>query len=361
MRTRRLYTNLFGAAFVVAAMLGVSACGGDDDNGTGTSTGSVRVSTTTTGDNPDDEYTIEVDGDEEGTIGANEEVTLEEIATGDREIELTDVADNCEVVDNRQEVEVEEDETAVVDFEITCNGGDDETGAIQVATTTTGETPDPDGYTVTVNGSAPLAIGVNDTIIVPDLTPDDYTVELSDLATGCTVAAPSVSVIVTAGQTAEVDFAVTCGGAAGTAPTISNLQFPETMTNAPGDSGAVTFDFSDPDADVLAMIVEVIADPSGAYAGIGLSPGDSAVFDLDVQGQTTGSTGLFLGCPDPDQACPVGTGVVTLSVSVTDVAGNRSNELQFSVEFVESSASVARRSVTAPIPAHVLRRLSMYR
>ena len=45
------------------------------------------------------------------------------------------------------------------------------TGWIEVTTVTVGDTLDPDGYTVTVDGSRSQAIGINDVVIMPLMGP----------------------------------------------------------------------------------------------------------------------------------------------------------------------------------------------
>ncbi|HSE67289.1 MAG TPA: hypothetical protein VLB12_09890, partial [Gemmatimonadales bacterium] len=62
-----------------------------------------------------------------------------------------------------------------------------ETGAIEVTSSTTGGLADPDGYTVSVDGTSGQSIGINASITVTDLAPGPHTVELSGLASNCTV------------------------------------------------------------------------------------------------------------------------------------------------------------------------------
>ncbi|MCK5484152.1 MAG: hypothetical protein KAJ13_10620, partial [Gemmatimonadetes bacterium] len=71
--------------------------------------------------------------------------------------------------------------------------GDDDpapptTGAIGVTTVTTGDNPDADGYAVSLDGNVAGNIGVNDVLIVPDLTAATYSVGLTNVAANCTVA-----------------------------------------------------------------------------------------------------------------------------------------------------------------------------
>jgi predicted CXXCH cytochrome family protein len=97
--------------------------------------------------------------------------------------------------------------------------GDDDpapttTGQIAVNTVTTGDTPDADGYALTVDGNPAGNVGVNDVLIVPDLTPATYSVALTDVAANCTVAGDNPrSLDVTAGLSTTTTFNVDCPGA----------------------------------------------------------------------------------------------------------------------------------------------------
>ena len=91
------------------------------------------------------------------------------------------------------------------------------TGAIEVTLSTSGVDLDPDGYLVTVNGSQSQSIGVSGSVTFSDLTPGEQTVELTGLAPNCSVAGDNPrSVTVTAGETAQTVFAVTCTGLSST-------------------------------------------------------------------------------------------------------------------------------------------------
>ena len=87
-------------------------------------------------------------------------------------------------------------------------------GQIGVTTVTTGDTPDADGYVLTVDGNAAGTVGVNDVLIVGDLAPATYSVELTDVAANCTVAGDNPrSLDVTAGVSTTTTFDVDCPGA----------------------------------------------------------------------------------------------------------------------------------------------------
>jgi Tol biopolymer transport system component len=88
--------------------------------------------------------------------------------------------------------------------------GPQTTGSIRVATSTSGDTLDPDGYAVTVDG-ARSNVGLNDVATFPGLRVGSHSVELSGVAKNCTVSGqnPRTS-SVTVGHTTEERFDVTC-------------------------------------------------------------------------------------------------------------------------------------------------------
>ncbi len=114
-------------------------------------------------------------------------------------------------------------ETVVVQFGVACSAS-----TLQVTTTTTGDSLDPDGYTVCVDpyngggwdysvGSAPRAMTVpvctslaaNGAATMYDMAPGSHVVELYGVADNCAVAGDNPRTV-TVGLTGEVAFAVTC-------------------------------------------------------------------------------------------------------------------------------------------------------
>jgi hypothetical protein len=111
-------------------------------------------------------------------------------------------------------------------------------GALQITTATSGPEPDPDGYTVIVDGVGVAAIGINATLRDENVFPGPRRAELVGLAENCTAAGDNPrQVDVEPGATVVVVFLVTCG------PTTGALQV-TTIT-----SGAAP----DPDGYVLRL------------------------------------------------------------------------------------------------------------
>jgi hypothetical protein len=85
-------------------------------------TGSLTITTTTTGSNLPAGYTVTLDTGQSGTIGANDNVTATGIPTGDHAVTLGGVPGNCTVVSaNPLAVTVTAGATAQASFTISCS------------------------------------------------------------------------------------------------------------------------------------------------------------------------------------------------------------------------------------------------
>ncbi len=97
-----------------------------------------------------------------------------------------------------------------------CGDGDGDTtgpdtGSMLVTTATSGDTLDPDGYTVTVDGSESQAIGVNAMVSFSDLSGGAHSVELTGVAVNCAVGGDNPRMLtVTVGSTVPTTFDATC-------------------------------------------------------------------------------------------------------------------------------------------------------
>jgi len=93
------------------------------------------------------------------------------------------------------------------------------TGDLTVTTTTGGAGTDPNGYTVSVDGVT-KSITVNGSVTYNGLTAGNHPVGLSDVASNCVVSGQNPrTVAVSAGNTAQTSFAVTCTAPANQPPT----------------------------------------------------------------------------------------------------------------------------------------------
>ena len=175
-------------------------------------TGGVVITTTTTGPLPDtDGYTISVDETDAIPVGANEAMTISDLVPGAHEIHLGGVAENCSVADGQsQAIAVVAGQLSRVQFDVVCVLP---TGSIVVATTTTGSSPDPDGYLVSISGSESQAIGVNATLRVEGLEIGSHVVELSGHASNCHIDGENPRTVELVPGTVTVTFTVACLGA----------------------------------------------------------------------------------------------------------------------------------------------------
>lgn len=101
-----------------------------------------------------------------------------------------------------------------------CGGGEDAAapvaaGTLEITTSTAGAELDPDGYTFQIDGGPNNPIGPSATERV-DLPPGSHSVQLTGLATDCTVADNPRSVTVVGGDTTAASFAITCISTTGT-------------------------------------------------------------------------------------------------------------------------------------------------
>ena len=172
-------------------------------------TGDLEVTATTTGDDIDaNGYTVSVDGGSAQPVDPNGTVTIPDVAAGNHDVLLGDLASNCTVAgDNPRTVSVTVGGTATTTFDVACSSL---VGAIEATTATTGNNPD-DAYQLVIDAGAPQAIGADDVVTITDLAAGDHSVQLDDVADNCTVTGNNPqTVAVTAGATATTQFDVTC-------------------------------------------------------------------------------------------------------------------------------------------------------
>src|SRR2546428_627163 len=124
--------------------------------------GNLTVTTSTGGSNLDpDGYTVTVDGTTSQPIATNNStgITFTGLAAGSHSVALSGVAANCTVSGgNPQTVTVPSGGTVTAAFTVTCTTPP---GNLTVTTSTGGSSLDPDGYTVTVDGTTSQPIAIN--------------------------------------------------------------------------------------------------------------------------------------------------------------------------------------------------------
>src|SRR5437870_6747035 len=124
--------------------------------------GELFVSTNTTGVDLGGGYTVTVDGGASQPIAANGNVTFALLYAASHAVVLSGVTGNCTLAgSNSQQVNVSSGQTASITFSGSCTPIGSGSGTLTVTTSTTGSNLDPDGYAVTVDGTASQAIATN--------------------------------------------------------------------------------------------------------------------------------------------------------------------------------------------------------
>jgi PKD repeat protein len=225
--------NRLPGFLVVGLSLGFAACGGDSLTLPPT-TGTLEITTSTTGSPPDaDGYTLQVDAQQPQAIGSTATVTVEELTPGTHSVVLTGLAANCSVSgENPRAVNIAAGETTTSTFELTCSAT---TGALEVTTQTSGPSPDPDGYAISLDGTEMGPIGPAAVVTLNSVVPGSHVVGLAGLAANCQVDGGNLqAVTITSGATATVTFAVTC---VALPPEVGTLRITTTTSGPNQDTG----------------------------------------------------------------------------------------------------------------------------
>ena len=246
----------------------------DDSNIIAPTTGTLVVSTVTTG-NAAAGYTVTLDSDLPQTIGASATVAYTEVVPGPHAVALTGLPAGCAVAgENPRTVSIEAGSSSDETFAVTCTAPNPDAGSIRIVTSTAG-TPDADGYNVTVDDGPLQPIGATAAITVANVVAGPHTVALSGLAPDCTVGGSNPqSVSVAEGATAEVSFGVTCTGVIPTTGTIH----------------IVTISAGTPDLDGYAVAVD-----DGASLPVGAA-GEVILPNIPAGAHTVTLSGLAPGC-----------------------------------------------------------------
>jgi hypothetical protein len=189
---------------------------------------SVRVSVTVVTTGPDLDasgYYVGFERQPAGTrtyrtgrqVTANDSIVLM-LPVGSFDVRLFGVAPNCSASQEFTRFEALSVDV-LVKFTVTCAAIPDEQG-VRVATVTTGDDPDTDGYTVTVANELDMnsetfgssqAVGANGSVMVPKVPAGYYIVWLSGVAKNCIVVpSTSVGTYVAENQMSSVKFQVLC-------------------------------------------------------------------------------------------------------------------------------------------------------
>lgn len=191
-------------------LLAVLGCGGDAV--TAPSTGSLAITTATSGPEPDaDGYTVSIDGGIEVAIGVNGSHRQENMEPGNHTVRLGGVAPNCGIAgDNPHAVAVNPGSSATVAFTVTCGVAG---GGLTIMANTSGISIDPDGYTVAIDGAVQGTVLATGSTSVQGMSAGDHRVGLEGVAANCQVQGDNPrTVTVTAAGNASLQFEITCTG-----------------------------------------------------------------------------------------------------------------------------------------------------
>jgi len=255
---KRAVLSLFGLAGVFA---GVS-CGSDDIQAP--TSGSIEITSVTSGPEPDaDGYAVSIDDGAEAPLGANETLQRDGLEPGSHSVRLDGMAANCSAGgDNPRVISVRAGETTTVTFQVTCTPT---TGSLEITASTMGASPDPDGYTISLDGSERGTIGASASVTLDALTAGSHNLGLGGVAGNCQVQGDNPRpVSITAGASATVSFAVVCSAPP---PVTGSIQITVVTSSAGGPA--------DPDGYTVTLD-EGAAQPIGANATMtipSVSPG----------------------------------------------------------------------------------------
>lgn len=178
-------------------------------------TGSLRVTTATTGADPDpDGFRFSIDDVQEQPIGSNATVDISGLAAGPHTIRLLGEAANCSIGgDNPRTIDVPAGGIVDVSYAVTCTSA---TGSLRVTTATTGSPRDPDGYSVSLDGGTGRPIGVNANLTLDGLGSGLHQVALGGVAANCLVQGENPrTVTIAAAATNTTAFEVVCAATTG--------------------------------------------------------------------------------------------------------------------------------------------------
>jgi Tol biopolymer transport system component len=245
-------------------------------------TGSIRVTTTTSGPSPDaDGYTLTLDGTDRGPLASTGELLLDALPAGNHAVGLGGVAGNCRVDgDNPQTVAVIAGETATLALSVTCTAPPANPGALHLSTVTTGADLDADGYSFTVDAGASQTIGANSSTTVSNLSAGQHAVRLSGVSANCTVQGDNPRTVTVVGAaTAEVSFAINCTAASGSI----RVSVASTGPSTDPDGYTVKLDNANPGQTVAAT-------GTVTFSNVPAGPHSIAISGVDSRCTVTGAS-----------------------------------------------------------------------
>jgi hypothetical protein len=318
-------------------------------------TGSLTVTTSTTGSNPPAGYMFAIDGGTAQAIGINNSVTVSGLSAASHTVTLSGVPSNCTVTGGTsQTVTVPAGGTATAAFSVSCVAP---TGNLTVTTSTTGSNP-PAGYTFAVDGGTAQAIGINNSVTVSGLSAASHTVTLSGVPSNCTVTGgTSQTVTVPAGGTVTAAFAVSCVAPTGsltvtTSTTGASLPTGYTFAVDGGTAQAIGINNSVTVAGLSAATHTVTL--GGVPSNCTVSGGTSQTVTVPAGGTATAAFSVSCAAIPPVVTMPATDHVVvgllyTVPASFTDAAN--AGPWPFTVDWGDGTSTRGTAAQPGPINA----------
>ncbi|MGB5302089.1 MAG: hypothetical protein WBP17_02950, partial [Gemmatimonadota bacterium] len=173
--------------------------------------GVLQEVTATSGEDPDDAYTLAVDGLDAGVMGATDTARTADLQTGEHTVRLGDLALNCRLIgDPERTVFVPSEDLIETKYEVVCT---DQVGNLRLVTSTTGLFPDADGYEIVIESGSPITMRNTEVKTVGSVAAGVTQVRLleSSVADNCTLQGENPRTLdVPAGGLIDTLFEVTC-------------------------------------------------------------------------------------------------------------------------------------------------------
>jgi hypothetical protein len=197
---------------VVLACLGsaLAGCGGDT-TGALHSSGRIAVTVATLGGGAGlTGYAVSLDASDLRPIGREGSVLYEGVEEGEHHLTLSGIPTTCALEGNNpRRVTVDGGLTSNVRFSLFCDPP--LIGGFQIEVTTTGASPDANGYQLSVEGATARNIAINASELFLDLASGRHLIELRDVASHCQVVGENPKTFtVLPGKTVRVRLMVTC-------------------------------------------------------------------------------------------------------------------------------------------------------
>lgn len=226
-----------------------------------TTYGGLKVVLATTGGAPDSNgYLVKVDSGAATRVPDSDSLIVRPLSAGSHTLRVTDAASNCAVAGGvSRSVAIVAGQDTTVNIGVSCPAP----GFLKLLISTTGGTPDSNGYLVKVDASAPVRVADADSLVIQPLSVGSHGLTITDVASNCSVGGgASRSVQIGDGQDTTISIPVSCP-----TPTTVTVHATTTGTYLDPDGYSVSVDGGSP----------VPLSDSGSTAPIPVTPGSHTI------------------------------------------------------------------------------------